>query len=457
MIPTGGRRALHSLCRGRFWGLMENNAIHLPSTMVQAISRVADIVGDTNYSVVSEYPAHLPAIEGDEDRLVQVIASLVANIVQTTTHEEVRVRAEFVSAGDQLYSFNLSDDKMRDLQTRAPWIIVTVSNVGPEVKLPYVDIPPEGRTPGQKSTENVFPLSECQRVVSAFGGHLWQLGNDNLGKRLYLALPLQVTQVDDADVSPLRRIVEDRLPEGDKTGNSILVMVEDTAVRDLLVNELVSAGYQLIEAPSARDVLPLTRHNRPDLVLLDLLTRDPTAMDVAMILKHDQVAQSIPIIFLTTTSNPDGSIRLGAANFLVRPVGTGALLATVRAVLHSGFKPATRVLIVEANEAARENMVMMIQAHGHRVTVATGPEEALVLAERVEPGLVLVNVQLAQDRDYWLLRGLRQLSQESTIFVLADVLSDEEGKAAMSRGASGYGDTGKLSDILGLVGEDDES
>jgi PleD family two-component response regulator len=132
------------------------------------------------------------------------------------------------------------------------------------------------------------------------------------------------------------------------------------------------------------------------------------------------------------------------------------LLATVRAVLHSGFQPASRVLIVEANEAARENMVMMIQAHGHRVTVATGPEEALALAERVEPDLVLVNVQLAQDRDYWLLRGLRQLSQESTIFVLADVVSDEEGRAAMSRGASGYGDTGKLSDILDLVGGDDE-
>ena len=67
-----------------------------------------------------------------------------------------------------------------------------------------------------------------------------------------------------------------------------------------------------------------------------------------------------------------------------------------------------------------------------------------------------MNVQLAQDRDYWLLRGLRQLSQESTIFVLADVVSDEEGRAAMSRGASGYGDTGKLSDILDLVGGDDE-
>jgi DNA-binding response OmpR family regulator len=435
---------------------MDNKAIHLPSTMVQAISRVADMVGDTNYSVVSEYPAHLPAIEGNEDRLVQVIASLVAYIVQITTQDEVRVRAEFVSAGDQMFMYNLSDEKMLDLQNRAPWIIVTVSNVGPEVELPLEKITDEAFVPNKDSTAEIITLSKCETIVSALGGHLWLLGERQTGKRLHLALPLQATQARDADVTPLRRIVEDRLPEGDKTGNSILVMVEEASTRDLLVNELESAGYHLIEAPSARDVLPLARDNHPDLILLDLLARDPTAMDVAMILKHDHVAQNIPVIFLTTTSDPDGSIRLGAANFLIRPVGTGALLATVRAVLNSGFKPATRVLIVEANEATRENMVMMIQAHGHRVTVATGPEEALALAERVDPRLVLVNVQLAQDRDYWLLRGLRQLSQDSTIFVLADVLSDEEGRAAMSRGATGYGDTGKLSDLLDLVGGEEE-
>jgi DNA-binding response OmpR family regulator len=456
MIPAGGSRAAHDLRRKRFWGIMKNNAIHLPSAMVQAISLVADMVGDANYSVVSEYPAHLPAIEGDEDRLVKVIASLVAYIVQTSTHDEVRVRAEFVSAGDQLNAYDLSEEKMYALQSRAPWIIVTISNVSPEISLPIIEISAEREELTQARADNVFRLSQCENIISTFGGHLWLLGDEEHGKRLHLALPLQATQVRDADVEPLRRIVEDRLPEGGESRNSILVLVEEPAIRDLLVKELETAGYQIFEASSAGDVLPLARERHPDLILLDLLARDPTAMDIAMVLKHDRIAQSIPLIFLTTTSDPDGGIHLGAANFLVRPVGTGALLATVRAVLHSGFKPATRVLVAEANEATRENMVMMIQAHGHRVTVATGPEEALALAERVEPGLVLVNVHLAQERDYWLLRGLRQLSQDSTIFVLADVLSEEEGRAAMSRGASGYGDTGKLSDILDLVGGEDE-
>jgi DNA-binding NarL/FixJ family response regulator len=96
-------------------------------------------------------------------------------------------------------------------------------------------------------------------------------------------------------------------------------------------------------------------------------------------------------------------------------------------------------------------MIVMIQAHGYRVSEASAPEEALVLAERVQPGLVLVNSRLAHERDYWLLRGLRQLSGDMTIFVLAEALTQAEGEAAVRRGASGYTETGKLNDLLNRV------
>jgi DNA-binding NarL/FixJ family response regulator len=107
--------------------------------------------------------------------------------------------------------------------------------------------------------------------------------------------------------------------------------------------------------------------------------------------------------------------------------------------------------VIEADNAIREMMILMIQAHGYRVTEASGPEEALALAEHVNPGLILVNAGLAQERDYWLLRSLRQLEGDFDIFVLADAMSDAEGRAAISRGASGYSETGKLPDLLDRV------
>ena len=183
-------------------------------------------------------------------------------------------------------------------------------------------------------------------------------------------------------------------------------------------------------------------------MLLDLVTREQTGFDVAMVLKQDIYARNIPILFLTSVSDPEVGLRMGAVGFMIRPEGTGRLLSAIDAVLSSGISPTSRVLIIEPNDTTRESMILMIQAQGYRVTEARGAEEAIALAERIEPSLVLVNSQLAQERDYWLLRSLRQLSDEIDIFVLADVMTEEEGRAALSRGASGYSETGKLREIL---------
>ena len=141
-----------------------------------------------------------------------------------------------------------------------------------------------------------------------------------------------------------------------------------------------------------------------------MLARNPEALEVATVLKQDHRTLDIPVLFLTSMSDPrEDEERLGAANFLVRPAGTAALVSTIQGVLGAGVSPAGRVLVVEQDDAARETLVMMIQAKGYRVTEAAGSEEGLALAEHIPPELVLVNAVMAQERDYWLLRGLRQL------------------------------------------------
>jgi len=50
---------------------------------------------------------------------------------------------------------------------------------------------------------------------------------------------------------------------------------------------------------------------------------------------------------------------MGTIDFLVRSVGTGALLNTINTVLHSGLSPTSRVMIIEPDDALRENMVLM--------------------------------------------------------------------------------------------------
>lgn len=419
-------------------------SVDLPRVIEQAIDDVAGWVGDRPVSVVAEYPAHLPAVQSDPDELARVLASLIALTMQRSDHGEIVVRAQLVSP-------ETAGDLPSDVRG-GPWAMISIATRGngvtgrnlAEMLEDGNELPSEGLRP-------LMTPAACRAVVERNGGRLWADVRSETSSQIRLILPLRAAGVAATDVTSLRRALGDHLPGEADQARTLLVMVEDVALRSLLSNELTAAGFQIVATGEGAEVLPLARQGKPSLILLDLLARDPTAFDIAMVLKHDRRTAAIPVLFMTSVDDPQTGTRMGAVNFVVRQTGTGALVSAIEAALHTVKQPVARVLVAEPNDALRETMIVMIQAHGYRVSEASAPEEALVLAERVQPGLVLVNSQLAHERDYWLLRGLRQLSGDMTIFVLAEALSQAEGEAAVRRGASGYTETGKLNDLLNRV------
>jgi DNA-binding response OmpR family regulator len=402
-------------------------------------------MGDMPVAIVAEFPAHLPAVNANPDELLLILRELLIRALLTTSRGSLRVQAKVIPA-EGLSSESESLLSTGEIQSNSNfWALLSVTATQ-EPHVPAVDNANENITMPSTS----LATEELVSMIGTLGGGMG-VETDETEFRIFLALPLSAASSSLADLTSLYRAVETRIPEGNQISNSLLVYVEDYAILELLTSELVEGGYGVTAAPGIGDILTLALKEGIDLIILDLQAREPGALDVAMLLKKDRRTQNIPVLFLTATSDPEGRVKMGTANFLVRPEGTGAMLATVRAVLNTEIRPTARVLVVEPDDVIRENMIMMLQAHGYAVVEARSAEEALALAERVTIGLVLANASLAQERDYWLIRQLRQLSLEIDVFVLADALTDEEGKLAMRRGASGYSETGKLPDLLDRV------
>jgi CheY-like chemotaxis protein len=413
--------------------------VDLPRVIEQAIDQMSSVLGERPVSVVAEYPAHLPAVDSTSDELSGALAGLIAATVARAHHGEVVVRAALTSEippgappGD----------------IRGPWALVSIAPRGNGLTGEMLQATMEETA--APDGEAVLSPAASRRVIQDMGGRVW-VEQGASAPEVRVLLPLRAAVAPTTDVSSLRRTLGHHLPEAGTPTRRLLVLVEDPHVRELLATELSAAGYHIVAARDGGEVLSLARQEEPDAILLDILAREPTAFDIAMVLKQDMRIGRIPVLFMTSVGDPEAGLRMGAVDFVVRPTGTGALITAIEAALNAVRQPVARILVVEPNEALRETMVLMIQSHGYRVTEAGGPEEALVLAERVQPGLVLVNAGLAQDRDYWLLRGLRQVSTDIPVFVLAEALSDAEGRAAVRRGASGYTQTGKLPDLLSRV------
>ncbi|MFQ5944265.1 MAG: response regulator [Anaerolineales bacterium] len=408
----------------------------LPQAIEKAVAEAAGLAGDKPVTVVAEYPAHLPAVRVGKHQVVQMISGAIGHAVMAIDEGEVTVSAE------------IQPDPQ---DGTGPWAVVNIRlPASPAVGQQALDLAMALKDDASDdASDDEADLPSVRKLAQSRGGDLWLDGPESERPRLRLSLPLLATQRGEGDI---RSIVESHLAPEKDTIETLLILVEDPERLEMMSEELGEEGYRVASTTKGREVLALAREENPDLILLDMLSRDPGALEVATVLKQDHRTLNIPVLFLTSMSDPqEGEERLAAASFLVRPSGTAALVSTIQAVLGAGVSPAGRVLVVEQDDATREQLVVMIQSYGYRVTEAVGPEEGLALAEHIPPELVLVNAMMAQERDYWLLRGLRQLGHPFDIFVLANALSEEEGRAAVDRGASGYSETGKLGQLLDQV------
>jgi DNA-binding response OmpR family regulator len=113
----------------------------------------------------------------------------------------------------------------------------------------------------------------------------------------------------------------------------ILVVDDKAGVRTLLKDYLSGQGFQVVTAANGREALFVARHEKPDLVLLDIMMPE---MDGYEFIPAFRKEASTPIILLTAKLEETDKVlglELGADDYVTKPFGMRELLARIRAVL----------------------------------------------------------------------------------------------------------------------------
>ena len=121
----------------------------------------------------------------------------------------------------------------------------------------------------------------------------------------------------------------------------ILVVDDEHDLCDILLFNLLAAGYQAAAAHSAEEALAMV-HQGYDLLLLDVMMPGMSGYDLARQLKTDELTQHIPIIFLTAKDTEDDTLlgfSLGADDYVTKPFSVREVMARVKAVLGRGAMP----------------------------------------------------------------------------------------------------------------------
>ncbi|GAB1471676.1 response regulator [Chloroflexota bacterium] len=133
------------------------------------------------------------------------------------------------------------------------------------------------------------------------------------------------------------------------TGQRVLVVDDENAIRRYLHTALTAQGFNVYEAANGQQALNAAVANRPDIIILDLGLPDFDGVEVTRRLRE---WSQTPIIILSVREAENDKIAAldaGADDYLTKPFGSGELMARMRVVMRRlGTKPDEPILQVDA-------------------------------------------------------------------------------------------------------------
>jgi len=113
----------------------------------------------------------------------------------------------------------------------------------------------------------------------------------------------------------------------------VLIVDDEPAIRRLLRNTLVRAGYGVVEAGNGRDALHEAAAERPDAILLDLGLPDRDGLSIIPLLRTHGDAVVLVVSARDAVEEKVSALDLGADDFVTKPFDTDELLARLRVAL----------------------------------------------------------------------------------------------------------------------------
>ncbi|MEM8557976.1 MAG: response regulator [Bacteroidota bacterium] len=409
-----------------------------PFTVATCVEDALDLVAyraaqqdlELGYLVEDGVPA---AVRGDETRLRQVLANLLANAVKFTERGEVTVLVEAVPSPAQV----AADEASALPETPATWLRLSVRDTGIGIAPDRVGHLFEEFTQADASTTRQYGgtglgLAITKRLVEAMGGVIEVESVVGLGSIFRVTLPLEPAAVAGASLcAEIERL----------RGRHLLVVDDSATNRRILTLQAERWGMHVVAAASGREALRLLHQGTYDLAVLDF--HMPEMDGIALAEQIRAVEPALPLVMLSSMSQtPPMRPDLLAAylnkpikqahlcRVLVQALGTEKTgpLATPAVPVATQEAAPLRVLVVEDNAVNQRVVTLMLERLGHRADCVGDGIEALDALHHIPYDVVLMDLRMPRLDGIETTRRLRSDRdgpQPYIIAMTADVTPDK--------------------------------
>jgi signal transduction histidine kinase/CheY-like chemotaxis protein len=161
-------------------------------------------------------------------------------------------------------------------------------------------------------------LTLSRKIVELHGGQIWVESEAGQGSTFGFSIPTEVAK---PPVEPTPAIPGGELGQSEDGRPTILLVEDDEHSIDLLSLHLTGAGFKVQLARDGRQGLNLARSLHPAGIVLDIILPRLDGWDLLASVKADPDVADIPVIIVSMLDERGKGFALGAAEYLVKPVG----------------------------------------------------------------------------------------------------------------------------------------
>jgi signal transduction histidine kinase/CheY-like chemotaxis protein len=322
----------------------------------------------------------LDSLYSDPARVRQILINLLSNAAKFTTQGSIAVRARALGL-DQLE--------------------LAVADTGVGIPAQALEFIFEEFRQADGSTTRKYGgtglgLSISRRLARMMGGDIRVESEPGQGSTFTVCLPLRYAPVQAASVpeTPAATLAGRRL---------VLAIDDDPDVLSLLAQELEEEGYQVLGVTRALDGIAKARELGPYAITLDIMMPGMDGWEAMSRLKSDPATRDIPLIVVSIVDNKELGFRLGADEYLVKPIDKEVLLQTLRRFEGRGRK----VLIADDDPAVVDLVRQLLEEEGWQVRGAADGQQALEQIGQERPDVLLLDLMMPVMDGFEALRRLR--------------------------------------------------
>ena len=230
----------------------------------------------------------------------------------------------------------------------------------------------------------------------------------------------------------------------------ILVVDDETAVRELVYDALTGKGHEVLAASSGPQLFELLKTQRADLILLDLSMPKTPGTELGKKLRT--LEDEVPIVLLRGAADAEPTAddteciqqkeviaKEPAAAFVaaVERVA-GQLGATTKANGLKGTGVRATILTIDDDPAARSMVKLIFEGQGLRVIQAESGEAGLKTLEQEQPHAVLLDLTMPGMDGLMTLKKIKGKYPQLPVIMVSARGEQETVREAMRAGAYDY-------------------